>query len=69
MQHDTIEFDENGNFILEGDLEVQWMKLHRDIQTEYRMEQLRSFLRGSACVGVALAMGYGAIIGLSFLVY
>ena len=58
MKKDKIEYDENGNFVIDGDVEVQWMKLHRDIQSEYRLEQLGAFLKGTVCVGGVLTVGY-----------
>ncbi len=58
MKQDTVQFDDNGNFRLDGDIEVQWMKLHRDIQAEYRIEQLQAFLKGTAIVGGIVAVGF-----------
>ncbi len=69
MSTDSIQFDDNGNFVFDDELEVQWMKLHREIQAEYRAEQLRAFLHGMGCVATALVLGYGAVIGMTFLFY
>ncbi len=69
MRNDPIQYDDNGNFVFNGDLEVQWMKLHRDIQAEYRSEQWHSFLRGLLYVGGILGLGYAALTGLNFFLY
>ena len=53
MSNDTIEFDERGNFVIDGDLEMQWMELHRDIQSQYRTERLLSFIKGIAGITAA----------------
>lgn len=66
---DKIKYDENGNFVIDGDLEVQWMKLHRDIQAEYRYEQLGAFLKGALCVGAIVSVGYLLIEGLNNWLY
>ena len=66
MKHEPIKFDVNGNFILSGDIERQWMKLHRDIQKEYRAEQWHAFWTAMACVGGALSIAY---LGLTTFAY
>ena len=66
---EKINYDENGNFVIDGDLEVQWMKLHRDIQAEYRNEQLGAFLKGALWVGAIVAVGYLLIEGLNNWLY
>lgn len=66
MKKDTIQFDDNGNFRLDGDIEVQWMKLHRDIQAEYRAEQWQAFIKGAALVGGLVTAGYVLLQLLSF---
>jgi hypothetical protein len=53
MSNDTIEYDEHGNFVIDGELEIQWMELHRDIQTQYRTERLLSFIKGIAGITAA----------------
>ena len=58
MSKEKIKYDDNGNFVIDGDLEVQWMKLHRDIQAEYRVEQFGAFLKGTLCVGGVVTAGY-----------
>lgn len=67
--HDEINFDQNGNFVFNGDLEVQWMKLHRDIQSEYRYEQLGAFLKGTLWVGAIVAVGYTLLNGFNNWLY
>ena len=69
MKSDTVQYDDNGNFLLDGDLETQWMKLHRDIQAEYRQEQWGAFLKGSACVVALVAFGYALISGFNQWIY
>lgn len=66
---EKIQYDENGNFVIDGDLEVQWMKLHRDIQSDYRTEQFGTFLKGAACVGIIVTVGYLLIEGLNNWLY
>lgn len=58
MKKDRIEYDDHGNFLLDGELEVQWMKLHRDIQSEYRYEKVLAFMKGLALVSVTASVGY-----------
>jgi len=60
-EKEGLRYDDHGNFLLDGDLELQWMKLHRDIQGEYRLEQLQAFLRGLIWVGGIVALGWFAI--------
>ena len=55
MNNDPIKYDEHGNFLLDGELEVQWMKLHREIQSEYRQEQALSVLKGLVGVTAVLS--------------
>ena len=69
MKRDTVQYDDHGNFLLEGDVEAQWMKLHRDIQAEYRQEQLATFFKGTAWVAGLVAFGYLAITGFNLLMY
>ncbi len=61
MPKDRIQYDENGNFVFDAELEVQWMKLHRDIQSEYRVEQFVAFLKGAACAAVVTGSFYLAL--------
>lgn len=58
MSQDSIEYDENGNFVIDGDLEVQWMELHRDIQSQYRTERILAFIKGIAGIGAATTAIY-----------
>lgn len=58
MNRETIQYDENGNFVFNGELEAQWMKLHRDIQAEYRNEQWSTFLKGASWVAGIVLTGY-----------
>lgn len=53
MSQDSIEYDEHGNFVIEGDLEAQWMELHRDIQSQYRTEKVFAYIKGLAGIGAA----------------
>lgn len=53
MNQDSIEYDENGNFVIEGDLEVQWMELHREIRDQYRTEKILKYIKGIAGIGAA----------------
>jgi hypothetical protein len=69
MKSDTVQYDDNGNFLLQGDVEQQWMKVHRDIQAEYRREQLGAFLKGSALAGAIIAAGYVSISAFNSLMY
>lgn len=69
MSKDTIQYDDNGNFLMEGDVEVQWMKLHRDIQAEYRSEQWIAFLKGAACVCAIVVTGYLALTSFNSWMY
>jgi hypothetical protein len=69
MKSDTVQYDDHGNFLIQGDVERQWMKVHRDIQAEYRQEQWSAFFKGAACVGVLVAFGYVAISGFNLLMY
>jgi hypothetical protein len=58
MKQDNIQFDEYGNFRLDGDIETQWMQLHRDIQAEYRSERWHAFFKAGGLVAAAIAIGY-----------
>jgi phosphoribosylaminoimidazole carboxylase (NCAIR synthetase) len=69
MKSETVQYDDHGNFLIEGDVEQQWMKVHREIQAEYRMEQFVSFLKGAAWVGVVVAAGYSMISAFNLLRY
>ncbi|MEM1412600.1 MAG: hypothetical protein AAGH19_09605 [Pseudomonadota bacterium] len=69
MKKKRIKYDDNGNFVFDGDLEVQWMKLHRDIQSEYRHEQLGAFLKGTLVVGVVVSAGYLLLDALNRFLY
>lgn len=69
MKSNTVNYDDHGNFLIQGDVEAQWMKLHRDIQAEYRQEQWQLFLKGTTCVGLVLALGYVVISGINLLLY
>jgi hypothetical protein len=69
MKSDTVRYDDHGNFLIEGDVEQQWMKVHRDIQAEYRKEQLGAFLKGAAFVGVVIAAGYVLISAFNLMRY
>lgn len=69
MKSDTVQYDDHGNFLMDGEVEKQWMKLHRDIQAEYRQEQWGAFLKGTACVGVLVAAGYVLINAFNLLMY
>lgn len=69
MRSETVQYDDHGNFLIEGEVEQQWMKVHREIQAEYRREQLRAFLKGAACVGVVIAAGYLLISAFNQLMY
>lgn len=69
MEREAIRYDDNGNFLLDGELEKQWMKLHRDIQAEYRQEQWGAFLKGTAVVGIVLAAGYVLISAVTLWMY
>ena len=69
MKSQTVTYDDHGNFRIEGDVEEQWMKVHRDIQAEYRQEQLRAFLKGTAGVGAIIAAGYLLINAFNQLMY
>ncbi len=69
MKSTTVQYDDHGNFLIQGDVETQWMKVHRDIQAEYRQEQWSAFLKGFALVGVLVAVGYVAIGAFNLLMY
>ncbi|MEE4174006.1 MAG: hypothetical protein V2I57_07120 [Xanthomonadales bacterium] len=69
MKGDTVQYDDHGNFLLDGEVEKQWMKLHRDIQAEYRQEQWGAFVKGTACVAAVVAIGYVLISGFNLLMY
>ena len=69
MNKDKIQFDKHGNFVFDADLEVQWMKLHRDIQSEYRLEQLGAFLKGTLCVSAVVSVGYLLLNGFNNWLY
>jgi hypothetical protein len=69
MKSETVQYDDNGNFLIKGDVEQQWMKVHRDIQSEYRQEQLGAFLKGTAAVGAIIAAGYVLIRTFNLLMY
>lgn len=58
MNRQTIQYDENGNFVFNPELERQWVKLHRDIQAEYRIEQLGAFVKGASWVAGIVLTGY-----------
>jgi hypothetical protein len=45
------------------------MKLHRDIQAEYRNEQLGVFIKSTAFVAAIVMAGYFLLEGLAHLVY
>lgn len=53
MKRDSIEYDDNGNFVIDGELEVQWMELHREIQSQYRIERILSYIKGLAGITAA----------------
>ncbi len=69
MKSETVSYDDHGNFLIEGDVEQQWMKVHRDIQAEYRREQLSAFLKGTSLVSAIVAAGYVLISTFNLLMY
>lgn len=69
MNRQTIQYDDNGNFVFNPELEAQWMKLHRDIQAEYRNEQLGAFMKGASWVACIVLTGYCLIEGFNRWLY